>query len=91
MICHYLFFYHGLEFQDCECSGCRNLPLLIVNITDIAIITVKNVDYCCIVHNISKSEAINPINPEASFILSKTVGETLVFCDSYYYHKPHLS
>ena len=30
-----------------------------VNIKDIAIITVKNVDYRCIIHNISKSEAID--------------------------------
>ena len=33
--------------------------MLSVNISDIAIITVKNVDYCCFLHNISKSEAIN--------------------------------
>ena len=33
--------------------------MLSVNKTDIAIITVKNVDYRCIIHNISKSEAIN--------------------------------
>ena len=30
-----------------------------VNINNIAIITVKNADYCCVIHNISKSEAIN--------------------------------
>ena len=30
-----------------------------VNISDIAIMTITNVDYCCIIHNISKSEAIN--------------------------------
>ena len=29
------------------------------NIRDIAIITVKNVDYRCIINNISKSKAIN--------------------------------
>ena len=29
------------------------------NISDNAIITIKDVDYCCIIHNISKSEAIN--------------------------------
>ena len=29
------------------------------NISDIAIITVENVDYCCIIHNIGKPEAIN--------------------------------
>ena len=32
--------------------------MLSVNISDIAIITVKNVDYCFIIYNISKSEAI---------------------------------
>ena len=33
--------------------------MLSVNISNIAIITIKNVDYCCIIHNISKSEANN--------------------------------
>ena len=33
--------------------------MLNVNISDIAIISVKNADYRCIVHNISKSEAVN--------------------------------
>ena len=28
-------------------------------ISDIAITTVKNVDYCCIIHKIKKSEAID--------------------------------
>ena len=35
------------------------LAILSVNISDIAIITIKNVYYHCIIHNISKSEAIN--------------------------------
>ena len=30
-----------------------------VNISDIATITIKNVDYHCIIHNISKYKAIN--------------------------------
>ena len=33
--------------------------MLSVTISDIAIITVKNVDYHCIIHTISKSETIN--------------------------------
>ena len=33
--------------------------MLSVNIIDIAIITVKNVDYHCIIDNISNSVAIN--------------------------------
>ena len=33
--------------------------MLCVNISNIAIMTIKTVDYRCIIHNISKSEAIN--------------------------------
>ena len=59
MICHYCFFNHGFKFQDSICNGCHDLTMLSLNIRDTAVITVKNVDYHCIIHNISKSEAIN--------------------------------
>ena len=57
MICH-CFLNHGFEFQDSVCNGCHDLAMLSVNISAIAIITIKNVDYRCIIHN-SKSEEIN--------------------------------
>ena len=50
-----LVFNHGLKFQDSVCNGCHDLTMLSLNISDIAIITTQNVDYCCIIHNISKS------------------------------------
>ena len=59
MICHYWLFNHGFRFQDYVCNGCYDLSMLTINISDIAIITFKNVYYRCIIHNISKSEAIN--------------------------------
>ena len=59
MIFHYWLVNHGFELQDSVCSGCHDLTMLSVNTSDIAIITVKNVDYCCIIHDISKSEAIS--------------------------------
>ena len=59
MICHYFFFNRRFEFQYSVCNGCHDLSILCLNISDIATITVKNVDYRCIIHNISKSEAIN--------------------------------
>ena len=59
MICHYWFFNHGFKFQDSVCNGCYDWTILGVNIRDTAIITVKNVDYRCIIRNISRSEAIN--------------------------------
>ena len=59
MIWHYWFFNHGLKFQDCVCNGFRVCTMLSVNISNVAIIIIKNVDYCCIIHSISRSEAIN--------------------------------
>ena len=45
MICHYWFFNHGFKFEDSVFDGCHNLTMISVNISDITIITVKNVDY----------------------------------------------
>ena len=59
MICHYWFLNHGFKFQDYICNGCYDLTMLSVNLSDIAIITVKNVNYRCIIHSISRSEGIN--------------------------------
>ena len=59
MICHYLLFNHGFVFQDSVCNGCHDLTMLGVNMSDLAIITIKIVDYRCTINNISKSEAIN--------------------------------
>ena len=52
-------FNHGFKLQDYTCNGCHVLTMLSIDIIDIAIISIKNLDYRCIVHNIKKSEAIN--------------------------------
>ena len=52
---------HGFKFQDFVCNGCHDVTMLSVNTSNIAIITSKNVDYCCIIQNINKSEAINSL------------------------------
>ena len=59
MIYHGWIFSYGFKFQDSICNGCDELKILRLNISDIAINIVKNADYCCIFHNISKSEEIN--------------------------------
>ena len=59
MIYHYLFFNQGFKFQYSVCNACHDLTMLGLNISDIAITTVKNVDNHYIMYNISKSEAIN--------------------------------
>ena len=58
-ICHYWVFDDQFKFQDSVCNCCHDFTMLSANISDVAIITIKNVDYCCIILSISKSEAIN--------------------------------
>ena len=41
------------------CNGCHDSTILCLNISNLGIITVKGIDYCCITNGISKSEAIN--------------------------------
>ena len=60
MICPYWFANHGWKFQDFVCNGCHVLTILCLYISsNIAIITLKSFDYRYIIHDISKSEAIN--------------------------------
>ena len=40
-------------------SGCHDLAMLRLSISDIAIITIRDFGYCCIIHGISKIEAIH--------------------------------
>ena len=50
---------HGFEFQDYVYNGFHDLTMPVLNISDIIIVTVKNVDYRCIIHNITISEPID--------------------------------
>ena len=61
MICHYWLFNHRFKFQCSVCNGCHELSMLCLNVSDIAMITVKNLDYRYIMYNISKSKAINTL------------------------------
>ena len=65
MICHCWFFNHEFKFQDSVCNGRHDLTMLSVNISDISVISIKNVDNRCTIHNISKSEAINLLKSSA--------------------------
>ena len=49
----------GLNFNILFFNGCHDLAMFYLNLSGIAIITVKVVDYCCIIHEISKYETIH--------------------------------
>ena len=59
MVHHYWFFSHGFKDLDYVCNGCNDLLMLCVNISNIAIIAVKGVGYCCVIYDNSKSDTIN--------------------------------
>ena len=50
MICNDLFYNHGFKFQDSVGSGCHDLTIFCLHVNDIALVLVKNFDYCCIIH-----------------------------------------
>ena len=54
-----IFFNPGFNFQDFLRNGCQDMTNFRLHMSDIAITTVKNVDYHCIIYNIRKS---NPTN-----------------------------
>ena len=55
-ICHYCFFKNkGTKFQPNICNGCHDLLMMSVNLSHIAILNIKGVDYCCFISGISKS------------------------------------
>ena len=49
----------GFKSQNSVCYVCHDLTMLCFNLSDIPIITVKGIDYCCIIHDINKSDTIN--------------------------------
>ena len=56
---HYCCFSHGLKFQNSYCNSCHDLTMLCLNFSTISVITVKSVDYRCIINGIIKSETIH--------------------------------
>ena len=58
-ICHYWYFLNKeFEFQTYECNRCHDLLMMFMNLRDIYIFNIKNVDCCCIINGISKSDAV---------------------------------
>ena len=49
----------GFKFQLNVCNGCRDLLMMSINPSDIAILNIEGSDYCCIISGSSKSEPIN--------------------------------
>ena len=49
----------GFKFQPKVCNRCHDLLMMSMNLSDLAFLNIKSVDYRCIISGISKNEAIN--------------------------------
>ena len=59
-ICHCWYFLNKpFKFQPNVCSGCHDLSILSMNLSDITTLIIESADYCFIISGTSKSEAIN--------------------------------
>ena len=59
-ICHYWYFLnYSFKFQRNVCNRCHDLLVMSRNVSDTAILNIKDYDYRCIISLISKNEAIN--------------------------------
>ena len=58
-ICHFWHFLNkGFKFQPNVCNRCHDLLMISMDLSNIAILNIKDSDYRCIISGIRKSEAI---------------------------------
>ena len=58
-IYHYLYFLDkGFKFQPYVCNSYHDLLMMFMNLSKIAILSIKDGDYHCIISRISKSDVI---------------------------------
>ena len=59
-ICHCWYFLNfSFKFQSNVCNRCQDLLMMSINLSDIAILNIKDSDYRCSISLISKNETIN--------------------------------
>ena len=59
-VCHYWYLLNNsFKFQPNVCNRCHDLLMMSINLSDIAILNIKDSDYRCSISLISKNEATN--------------------------------
>ena len=63
MIYHYWYFKDiGYNNEPYVCNGCHDLSILVYDLNDFMILSIKGMDYRCYVFDMSKSDTINQLN-----------------------------
>ena len=63
MLCHYWYFKDfGFKFEPYVCNKFHNVLMTAYKLENIAILSVKRIDFRCILWHISRDEAVNRLN-----------------------------
>ena len=52
IVCHYWYFNHRFKFKKPVCNGYHDLIMMSPDFNNIALISIKGHDYCCIIHSV---------------------------------------
>ena len=60
IICHYSYSLDkGLKFQPFVCNGCHYVLMMSIKPSDLVILNICGLNYCCIANGTSKNKATN--------------------------------
>ena len=62
MICHCWYFSNGFKYQPYVCNACHDFIMVVQNLSDFFIVTIKNIDYRVYIANVDKKAAIYLLN-----------------------------
>ena len=63
MICHYWYLKDvGFKFEPHGCNECHDVLTAAYELKSIAILSIKEVDFRCVLWSISRDEAVNRLN-----------------------------
>ena len=62
MICHYFYFTDSFKYQPYVCNACSDFSMTMQNLSDIFVVTVKNIDYRVYIANVDNKAAIYLLN-----------------------------
>ena len=63
ILCHYCYFKDiDYKFKLNACNGCRDLSMMVYELDNFMILTIKSVDYRCFVCNMSTNTGIKLLN-----------------------------
>ena len=62
MICRYYYFKDGLKYQQYVSNECHDFSMTLKDLSNLFILTIKNVDYRVYIAGINKNDTVNILN-----------------------------